>query len=129
MNITKYIGIPFKPLGRNEKGCDCWGLARLVYKNELGIDLPSMQYAEKFDPKELTELIEEGATQWVSIPFGSELPGDVLILRSINPHVGVVIDKRNMLHIQATTNACIARFDSVAWNKRIIGIYRHADLA
>ncbi len=129
MNVAKYIGMPFKPLGRDAKGCDCWGLTRLIYKEEFGIELPSLQYAEKFDPVELHDIMLDESSHWIPIEKGLEKPGDVLVLRSINTHVGVVVDRQWMIHIQSTTCACLDKFKRVAWKKRIMGIYRHAELA
>ena len=44
INTTKYVGIPWKHLGRNKNGIDCYGLAMLVYKEELNIKLPDYTY-------------------------------------------------------------------------------------
>ena len=128
MDVSKYIGLPFKPLGRDFDGCDCWGLVRLIYNRELDIELPSLTYADKFDPIELNALLTSEEKHWTSIELGKERPGDVLALRSINPHVGMIIDNTRMIHIQATTRACIDRYKRIAWAKRIMGIYRHAAL-
>lgn len=37
---AKYIGLPYVPGGREKDGVDCWGLLRLIYKEEMQLDLP-----------------------------------------------------------------------------------------
>jgi len=38
--FNDYLRIPFLMLGRNRKGCDCWGLVSLIYREKLNIYLP-----------------------------------------------------------------------------------------
>lgn len=37
----KYVGLPFVDGGRDWKGCDCWGLVKLILQTECGIEVPS----------------------------------------------------------------------------------------
>ena len=41
MSLSNFVGIPHADLGRDRAGCDCYGLLRLVYAEDLGIALPS----------------------------------------------------------------------------------------
>ncbi len=67
---TAYIGLPYRDHGRDRSGVDCWGLAVLVYRDVLGIELPS--YAEGYvstnERAEIADLIAERQQvgPWVS---------------------------------------------------------------
>ena len=40
MWANKYVGLPWAWKGRTSEGVDCYGLLRLVYRDERGIALP-----------------------------------------------------------------------------------------
>lgn len=41
--LNDYIGIPYEFAGRDMTGLDCYGLVKLVYHNEYGLELPDWQ--------------------------------------------------------------------------------------
>jgi cell wall-associated NlpC family hydrolase len=59
--LNDYIGIPYKFGGREMDGCDCYGLAKLVYKNEYGIHLPDW-HLDQIDLRGRDKVIEEVVT-------------------------------------------------------------------
>lgn len=132
MDISKYIGIPFKDKGRNFEGLDCWGLVWLIYLKELGIELPSYteQYVTAYDQEFLKVLIQEACESsiWQSIESDFEKPGDVILFRILNCpcHVGLIVKKEYMVHVWKDINVCIERYTTSLWRTRLRGFYRYA---
>lgn len=126
---NKYIKVPFKECGRDEKGCDCWGLTRLIYRDELGIDLPELiGYKDTDDRKKITDLYDAEHLRWKEIPLNEEKEFDVIIFRAMGlpTHVGVAIGGGFMVHCIRNVGTCIVNYrKDLAWNKRIVGVYRY----
>jgi len=124
-----YVGLPYRDLGRDRAGCDCWGLVRLVYLHELGIELPS--YAEDYvsaaEHAEIARLIgdvEEGDA-WREIEMVR--PFDVAVFtRGVHrSHVGVMVDGAHMLHMAGRSRAVIEPIDRPRHASRLAGFHRH----
>lgn len=127
-----YVGIPYRDLGRRRSGCDCWGLACLVYAFELGITLPSYQtaYSSAADTTAVSALLDRRHTSpWVEVA-GEINPFDLLLLRQgrFDTHVGIALDAFTMLHMARGDAAKIERLDSPIWRLRHVGTYRHCDI-
>jgi len=128
MWTDNYIGLPFVPDGRDRNGLDCWGLVCLVYKEQLGIDLPLCKGI--FVNQSIASLkkaaraynIGKEAWQKVSTPT----PFDVVMLRTGKYiwHVGVIIDTRRMLHILSGINSMVEEYTGMLWKDRVEE-YRH----
>lgn len=125
---NKYIGIPFKDKGRDINGIDCWGLARLVYKQEYNIDLPSFSSDyEANDNLRMQDLIAQYKEGWEKIETPIE---GCLVLFNImgsETHIGVAVSDTHFIHTRDGMDSAIESFDSFKWNKRISGYYKYSE--
>ncbi len=130
-NWTRYVGIAQRDHGREWTGCDCWGLACLVYADELGIELPSYTgiHPSDIERAEIDHVMdtEAAAKRWGEVEHSKRY--DLLLFR-MGPyrcHVAIAIDARRMLHVHTISSKIVPQSDP-AWAKRLIGIYRHEAL-
>lgn len=123
-----YIGLPYRDQGRDSHGVDCWGLARMVYARELGIELPSYAgaYASASERSEIDGLIT-GARRvsWTRVAA----PGafDLLLFRIAGQrsHIGIHVGAGRMLHVFNREQAKLEHFDRGRWAQRFCGAFRH----
>ncbi|MDX1539978.1 MAG: NlpC/P60 family protein [Geminicoccaceae bacterium] len=128
--------VPFKEHGRGWDGLDCWGLVWLGYREVLGIDLPS--YAEEYDTtrgrledgspnRKLSDLIVgKRDLSWVRV-YDLQ-PMNVALFRyaSAPLHVGLVIDARDMVHVERGAEVAVEPHAGPAWGPRLLGYWRPA---
>ncbi len=125
-----YIGIPYKEKGRARDGADCWGLVRLVYKDQYEIELPSfIEVYEAQDSNQIAELFATRREGWEQVAEPRE--GDVVALRVFGEitHVGVIAAPGTFLHVRRGIEAVIERLDSPMWKHRIEGYFRYKEKA
>lgn len=139
-----YVGRSFGD--RNE----CWSLVREVYRDRLGIELPehgevSAEYvaavaairsgdrARLVDAqRQVADAFEAGqAAECWRHDIVQHRPYDVVRMRGRNAtknrvtHVGVVVDKHRMLHIEKATGSVVVPISHVSVAGRIVGFSRH----
>lgn len=119
-----YIGLPYRLGGRDRNGIDCWGLVRLIHKEQLGIDLPA--FAEVISLEDQAETINREKEGWN--PVVIEQTGDVVLFNILgNPtHVGIITKPGFFIHAFENQDVRIERLDDPKWKRRIKGIYRYA---
>ena len=126
-NFDGYVGISFAEKGRDRSGCDCWGLVRLVLREQFGQDLPDLSdgYATTKDADSILSLYEGEKSNWQRVTDGQA--GDVIVLRIKGrpTHVGIVIEPGRMLHVDRGIDAATERYDGPHWRSRVEAIYRH----
>lgn len=67
--------------------------------------------------------------KWEAIPSGKEQPFDIILLRILGfpMHIGVVIEKRKMIHVFKGSNTTIENYTSAQWRHRVLGFYRYKE--
>ncbi len=132
--VEPYLALPFVDRGRSRNGVDCYGLVRLIYQEQRGIELPSYteSYATTADHQEITALLkQEVATQWREIALTEVATWDGLIFRILGQptHFGMVLDPPWFIHAlkrdrQDAGRTWVERWDSLEWKHRLIAAVR-----
>jgi len=128
--IRKAIAVPFKEKGRSMNAWDCYGLLYTAYREVYGIELPQyLEYDSTIEYKQLNKLITSAMPLWT--PVKDLKPMDVALfsISGIPTHVGLVIDKRNMLHAEHKLGTFIEPMFGTIWGKRFVGAFRYARLS
>lgn len=126
----RYVGIPYKTHGRDREGCDCWGLFNMIWREQLGKELPPYDGVDWYHGQK-PENVSAGALAYsenfVEILRGNEKLGDGLLLRLRGHpfHCGIVLSPGWMLHTHDGAGSCIEAYETIWWSKRVTGIYRY----
>lgn len=128
MWYNKYIGIPYQNKGRDFLGIDCWGLVRLVYSEQYGINLPS--FSDNYI-SESTEIIQELIAQYKEGWDVTTTPeqGDVILFNVLGTlsHVGIYLGNNSFMHAREGKGTVVVESTtSREWQKRIAGYYKYS---
>lgn len=127
MWYERYVNVPFLDKGRDENGADCWGLASVIYKNELKITLPDyLEFYENTNEREkLSALISsESQSHWVSVKEPKEFDVVVLNMRGVPMHVGIVTKPNHMIHCARGIGTTHEHYGTARWKHKVMGFYR-----
>lgn len=110
--FDKYVGLPFKRMGRTREGLDCWGLVRLVLMENGGPQLPSYD-GEDADGTN----IEFHARKYKSIELKDARALDVAILMQqtrigvrwelMPTHIGIFTAPGRIIHVLETKQSIV----------------------
>lgn len=106
MWADQFVGLPYRKMGRDIRGLDCYGLVRLVLKKIANQDWP-LYCDEDPDGKTIVKIAEE----LNNISFDQARALDVAIINQsvkergiwvFRPiHMGIFLDSKRILHIEA----------------------------
>jgi probable lipoprotein NlpC len=112
-------------------GWHCWALAVLVYREQLGITLPTYagRYTSLEEQAEIASLVDEERDDPVwQVPDVVDA-FDLAVFRQgrLETHIGIVVRRGVMLHVTLNDHQPkIEQFDTGRWRHRLTGIYRHS---
>lgn len=124
----KYTGIPFSSGGRDEQGCDCWGLVRLILQREYGIFLPALSdgYSDACLTGETAGLFRANAPLILGERIMKPQEKALAIIRfcGVPSHVGLYAGDGYIIHSRFKAGAVCERTSSPLLSGRIEGWYR-----
>lgn len=122
---SRYINIPYVDKGRGFNGADCWGLVRLVYLHELGIELPDYGEVSADNLAKVHKKVQEVSEyeEWEAVRIEDIQPFDICAMRAAGKrlvcHVGVVVDKKRILHVESRIDSAIVDLKDPIIRERI----------
>lgn len=120
--VNKYLGIPYKHMGRGMDGLDCWGLIVRVYADH-GVEVFDLEnYEAEWARRGQNIILGNYYENWKKVDcYG---PGDVILLkypRGIVGHSGIYLDRGLFLHA-TREGVVVSRLKE--WLPKVHGFYR-----
>lgn len=135
--LNRYVGIPFKQDGLTREGLHCWGLVRLVYAEQLGIELESYGENSADDLLAAAKHFRDGpqSETWVAAPavrsFDCVLMSAMELVngvtRRLPAHCGIAVSSTHLLHVWKETASVVMPLDHPRIRFKILGAFRHRD--
>ena len=126
---STYVGIPFKALGRDRSGCDCYGLVRLVLSERFGVSWPLFgegDYENPFDHELVGALVSANAPLLAGARLReAELGAVALATIAGEPcHLGLFVGEGFILHARDKKGSVLERALSPFFRDHLEGYYR-----
>jgi cell wall-associated NlpC family hydrolase len=140
MSFKNFIGLPYEHLGRDVKGIDCYGLVILIYKENLGVELPDVcnytfgknaaDYFTAFYSDDMYESVTGFHKLWEPVEVSNLKKYDVILFHvhadiDAPTHSGIYIGDGKFIHSMNGNSSSIHRLDR--WSTAIHSIHRYKE--
>lgn len=124
VDLSRYVGLPYKMRGRDFSGIDCLGLVQAFYRDELGVEIPNYLYCDTFDIDSCADAIKGGALDGNWRQTVEPTLYGLLVFKVLGhpTHVGLYLGGDDFLHAFQGRNSCIERLSD--WSRRLAGCYQ-----
>lgn len=123
----KYVGIPFVSGGRDAKGCDCYGLVRLILQAEYGYDLPVLlgDYGNALNTAETKKLFMQNVPVLCGEKINAPEEKAVALIRMSGRlcHIGLYAGDGFIIHARYRTGTVLERLSSPSLSGHVEGWY------
>ncbi|HLB04576.1 MAG TPA: NlpC/P60 family protein, partial [Gaiellaceae bacterium] len=127
--VAKYQRVPWLDRGRGWEGVDCWGLVRLFYLEELGIELPSYAegYVSAVEREQVSRLIRGQLDEWqrTTQPSFADVAVAWTKREEILSHVGLYVGDGLVLSAQPDALPIAEEVQRTWWSSHLEGYYRY----
>lgn len=129
MRYLEYLKIPYLHMGRDFAGADCFGLVRLFYQRELGIDLPD--YTTPYDQEWWREgnLLQDLYQEYGFSKVATLQYGDLIMFKNsttVPGHLGINLTDFQFMHMARSGVAITSTLQGL-WARQIHSVYRHKE--
>lgn len=141
MWAARYVGLPYADDGKSD-GYHCWSLVRLVLAEQCSIDVPAYGEISATNLAAAARAVSGDHTRppWRQVEPNDARQFDIVVMsgrvkyatgpsRKLPAHVGIMVDRERMLHIEAGCDAVMVPLIHPSVKFRIHKIVRHEDLA
>lgn len=120
------VGVPYRELGRDLDGWDCMGCLAFARRELFDKDTPGLSEAhytrrEALEPETVATMIKANLGRWSPVEIA---PGAVALFDLFGrpAHVGLFLDRLNVLHCDREHGTVIQRLDPLL-RPRLRGVY------
>lgn len=127
-----YTGVPYVLGGAELAGADCYGLVRLVYREQYEIHLPHIDApGDRFSAAQTAPVIKHAAASRIWQPLQLDVralkTGDVCLFHIGGhlAHCALYLGARRILSAMEGHLSCLEPLDGPKWGRRWGAVYRH----